>query len=155
MLDAIRQEKRTERILAALMLTLGVLLRLAFLGALPYGLNQDEASAGYEAWALLTAGVDRCGKSWPVLFISWGSGQNVLMSYLAMPFIALFGLSEWTLRLPNAISGCLTLFVFWRLAYRCGGRRFGLLALFLLTVNPWHIMMSRWALESNLLPFFL
>ena len=155
MLEAIRQEKRRERILAALMLTLGVLLRLAFLGALPYGLNQDEASAGYEAWALLTAGVDRCGKSWPVLFISWGSGQNVLMSYLAMPFIALFGLSEWTLRLPNAISGCLTLFVFWRLAYRCGGRRFGLLALFLLTVNPWHIMMSRWALESNLLPFFL
>ena len=155
MLDAIREEKRRERVLAALLLALGVLLRLAFLGALPYGLNQDEASAGYEAWALLTSGVDRCGKSWPVLFISWGSGQNVLMSYLAMPFIALFGLSEWTLRLPNAISGCLTLVIFWRLARRCGGRRFGLLALFLLAVNPWHIMMSRWALESNLLPFFL
>ena len=154
----LEQEKRTERmerIAAALLLILGAALRLCALGALPFGLNQDEASAGYEAFALLTAGIDRCGKSWPVLFISWGSGQNVLMSYLAMPFIALFGLNEWTLRLPNAISGCLTLLVFWRMARFAGGRRFGLLALFLLVINPWHIMMSRWALESNLLPFFL
>ena len=155
MLEELKREERMERIAAALLLVLGAALRLAALGALPLGLNQDEASAGYEAFALLTAGIDRCGKSWPVLFISWGSGQNVLMSYLALPFVALAGLKEWAIRMPNAISGCLTLFVFWRLARRAGGRRFGLLALFLLVINPWHIMMSRWALESNLLPFFL
>ena len=143
MLDQIRQEERTERILALLLLALGAVLRLAALGALPFGLNQDEASAGYEAFALLRSGIDRCGKSWPVLFVSWGSGQNVLMSYLAMPFIALLGLNEWTLRLPNAISGCLTLLVFWRLARRAGGRRVGLLALFVLAANPWHIMINR------------
>ena len=146
---------RREWIAAGLLLALGALLRLCALGALPYGLNQDEASAGYEAFALLTAGVDRCGMRWPVLFIAWGSGQNVLMSYLALPFVALFGLDAWTLRLPNALSGCLTLFVFWRLARRTGGVRFGLIALGLLVINPWHIMMSRWALESNQLPFFL
>ncbi len=151
----VTKQNRRELLLAALLLLLGAALRLAALGALPYGLNQDEASAGYEAFALLTSGIDRCGKSWPALFVSWGSGQNVLMSYLAMPLIALFGLNEWTLRLPNAISGVLTLLVFWRMARRAGGRRFGLLALGLLAVNPWHIMMSRWALESNLLPFFL
>ena len=155
MLEEMKRAERMERVTAALLLVLGAVLRLAALRALPFGLNQDEASAGYEAFALLTAGIDRCGKSWPVLFISWGSGQNVLMSYLAMPFVALFGLSEWTIRLPNAISGCLTLLVFWRMARDAGGRRFGLLALFLLVINPWHVMMSRWALESNLLPFFL
>ena len=149
------EEARRARWIATALLILGAAVRLACIGALPYGLNQDEASAGYEAWALLTSGLDRCGKSWPVLFVSWGSGQNVLMSYLAMPFVALLGLSELSIRLPNAISGCLTLFVFWRLARRCGGERFGLLALGLLVINPWHIMMSRWALESNLLPFFL
>ena len=146
---------RREWAVAAALLVLGALLRLWGLGALPYGLNQDEASAGYEAFALLRAGMDRCGMRWPVLFISWGSGQNVLMSYLALPFVALFGLNEWAIRLPNAISGCLTLLVFWRLARRSGGVRFGLLALGLLVINPWHIMMSRWALESNQLPFFL
>ena len=33
------------------------------------------------------------------------------------------------------------------------GTGFGLLALLVLALNPWHIMISRWALESNLLPF--
>ncbi|MBR1660606.1 MAG: glycosyltransferase family 39 protein [Oscillospiraceae bacterium] len=150
-----RKKRLREGLLAALLLALGWALRLAALGALPYGLNQDEASAGYEALALLRGGMDRCGNSWPVLFVSWGSGQNVLMSYLALPFVALFGLSELTVRLPNAIFGCLTLPVLWRFARRARGEGFGLAALALLAFNPWHIMMSRWALESNLLPFFL
>ena len=151
----IGREKHMEWAVAALLLALGAVLRLVALGTLPYGLNQDEASAGYEAFALLRAGMDRNGNPWPLLFVSWGSGQNVLMSYLAIPFVALLGLSPWSIRLPCAICGCLTLPVFWRLARRCGGRGFGLLALGLLAINPWHIMMSRWGLESNLLPFFL
>ena len=138
-----------------LLLALGLALRLYGLGALPRGLNQDEASAGYEAFALLTGGIDRCGNPWPVLLTAWGSGQNALMTYLAIPFVAPLGLTELAIRLPNAISGCLTLLVFWRLARRARGRAFGVTALALLALNPWHIMMSRWALESNLLPFFL
>ena len=149
------KETRRELAVAAALIVFGVLLRTVMLGALPFGLNQDEASAGYEAYALLTSGIDRCGKSFPALFVSWGSGQNVLMSYLAMPFVAAFGLSELTVRLPNAIAGCITLPVFWLCARSFGGRRMGLAALLLLAVNPWHIMASRWALESNLLPLFL
>ena len=146
---------RWERPGVALLLCLGFALRLTLLGAVPRGLNQDEASAGYEALALLRSGMDRNGSAWPLLFISWGSGQNVLMSYLVIPFFALLGPTELALRLPNALCGCLTLVVFWRLARRARGPAFGAAALFVLCVNPWHIMMSRWALESNLLPFFL
>ncbi|MBQ9211768.1 MAG: glycosyltransferase family 39 protein [Clostridia bacterium] len=148
-----RREK--SWIWAAGLLCLGLALRLLFLEKLPYGLNQDEASAGYDAWALLQAGIDRNGKSWPVLFFSWGSGQNVLMSYLAMPFIALWGLRPLSLRLPNAIAGCVTLWGMWRLARKVRGEKFGLWALGLLAINPWHIMASRWGLESNLLPALL
>lgn len=142
-------------IMAGGLLLAGFVLRLLFLEKLPYGLNQDEASAGYDAWALLHSGIDRNGKSWPVLFLSWGSGQNVLMSYLAMPFIRLMGLRPLSLRLPNALAGCVTLFVMWRLARKARGERFALWALFLLVINPWHIMASRWGLESNLLPALL
>ena len=138
-----------------LLLVLGIFLRFYAIGSLPYGLNQDEASSGYEAWALLTSGIDRNGDAFPVLFTSWGSGQNVLMSYLAIPFVALFGLSEMSIRIPNALFGCISLVVFWLLARKTRGERFALTALLLLGVNPWHIMMSRWALESNLLPAFL
>lgn len=146
---------RAEWLPVTVLLVLGCALRLALAGSLPLGLNQDEASAGYDAWAILTAGIDRCGDPYPVLLTAWGSGQNALMSYLAMPGIALFGLNELTVRLPCALCGCLSLWVFWALARHIRGPRFGVTALLVLALNPWHIMLSRWGLESNLLPFFL
>ena len=130
-------------------------MRLLYIGSCPVGFNQDEASAGYEAWALLNYGMDRNGNSMPVLFVSWGSGQNVLYSYLSMPFIVLFGLSEFSVRLLSALAGSATLPVFYLLAKKIRGTGFGLTALVVLAFIPWHIMISRWALESNLLPFFL
>ena len=79
----------------------------------------------------------------------------MLYSYLSMPFIAIFGLNEFSVRLLAAVLGSLALLVFYSLARRIRGEGFGLLALFLLATNPWHIQISRWALESNILPFFL
>ena len=155
--SAVLKRKRyvIEFTAVALLMLLGAAVRLWDLGAVPFGLNQDEASAGYEAWAILNYGIDRCGNAWPVLLESWGSGQNALYTYLAMPFISALGLNELSLRLPMAIFGVLTLAVFWRMARRCRGPAFGVCALFFLAVNPWHVMISRWALESNLMPFWL
>ncbi|MCL1829269.1 MAG: glycosyltransferase family 39 protein [Oscillospiraceae bacterium] len=147
--------KEREYIPVLLLLLLGFALRSIYTVSLPFGLNQDEASAGYDAWALLNYGTDRCGNELPVLLESWGSGQNALMSYIAVPFTAVFGLCEFSVRLVNVIFGCLTLIVFWLTARLAKGRGFGICALFILTVCPWHIMACRWALEANLLPFFL
>jgi len=130
-------------------------LRFAALGSFPPGLNQDEASTGYEAWSILHHGIDRNGYRLPVLLVAWGSGQNALYSYLAMPFIALFGLSPFSLRIPAALCGTLSLPLFYSAAKRIRGEHFALWALAALVINPWHILLSRWALESNLLPFFL
>ena len=147
--------RRRELLLALLLLLLGTLLRFLFLGALPPGLNQDEASIGYDAWSLLHYGVDRNGDPWPVLFQSWGSGQNVLYAWLSLPFLGLFGLSTLSLRLCAAFWGSLSLLLFWLLGRRSLGKGFGLLGLLLLALDPWHLLLSRWALESNQLPAFL
>ena len=72
-----------------------------------------------------------------------------------MPFIALFGLSPVTLRLASALIGTLTLPVMYLLGKRLGGISTGFAALVLTAFCPWHIMLSRWALEANILPFFL
>ncbi len=144
-----------EELLAAALLCLGFALRLVLLGSLPRGLNQDEASAAYDAFAILKSGADRCGNPLPALLESWGSGQNALMSYLSVPFIALFGLNGATARIVCALAGCAGLTVFWRFARAVRGRRFGLCALLFLSLCPWHIMASRWGLESNLLPTLL
>lgn len=146
---------RRELLLAALLLSLGALLRLIGLGRFPPGLNQDEASIGVDAWSLLNYGIDRNGAQWPVLLKSWGSGQNVLYAYLSFPFLYLLGRSVAALRLCAAFWGSASLLFFWRMARKTLGPFFGLTALALLALNPWHLLLSRWALESDLLPAFL
>ena len=156
-MDKERRERleRGELLLVLVLLCLGAVLRCVGTGSFPPGLNQDEASTGYDAWALLLSGMDRNGDAWPVLFSSWGSGQNALYAYVLLPFLALFGRSVAVLRLPAALLGTVSLFLFWRLGRRYAGPRGGICALALLALNPWHLLISRWALESNLLPFCL
>ena len=60
---------RRELLLAAILLLAGTLLRFLCLGSFPPGLNQDEASIGFDAWSLLRWGMDRNGDAWPVLFV--------------------------------------------------------------------------------------
>lgn len=144
-----------QRGLFFLFLALGVFARVYKFGAVPAGLNQDEAFAGYEAWSLLNYGIDTAGYHNPVYLTAWGSGMNALETYLMMPFIALFGLEVWVIRLPQLIVSCLSLYVSYLLVKRTVNARAALTALLMLAVCPWHIIMSRWGLESNLAPGFL
>lgn len=144
-----------ERILFILILIIAVIERLFLFGDVPGGLNQDEAYAGYNAWSLLEEGIDSCGDSFPVYFEAWGSGMNVLESYLMIPFIALLGLKVWVIRLPQLIIGLLTLPAVYGIVRILWNRRYALLVMFLIAVIPWHIMLCRWGLESNLTPGFV
>jgi hypothetical protein len=143
---------RFFRIFSIVVVLFGVAVRVIELGRTPPGLNQDEASIGYEAWSLLHYGIDRNGVSWPVHLISWGSGQNALYAYIAMPFV-LFGLSPTTIRLPMLISGLASLLLLWIIARRLFDERAAWAVAVVAALCPWHIMLSRWALESNILPF--
>ena len=71
---SIRLEKGAQRtwLLPLLLVLIGVAVRLWQLGGMPCGLNQDEAYAGYEAYSMLTYGVDSWGYTNPCYFISWG-----------------------------------------------------------------------------------
>ena len=150
---ALSEEKKQWLIVAAIMLV-GILVRLLLVGRYPAGLNQDEASAGYDAFAVLNYGIDRNGIHNPMHLIAWGSGQNMAYSWLCMPFIALFGLSAVTVRVPMAIVGSISvaLFYFFLKNIRGEDKRLVYLGTFLFAVFPWHIMKSRWGLESNLFP---
>ncbi len=143
---------KTRLVLFLLVLILGGGLRFWNLGNIPPGLNQDEAAIGLDAWSLYHYGVDHNGVSFPVNFVAWGSGQDGLYAYLVMPFTGL-GLSPLAERLPMAIAGVLTLILVYVIGRKCVGPRFGLLAMFLTAISPWHVMMSRWGLNDNILPF--
>lgn len=145
-------QKNRFRIIASIILFVGCASRLVLIGKYPVGLNQDEASIGYEAFSILNYGVDRNGSSWPVHLVSWGSGQNALYAYLIMPFLALLGRRTLAIRLPMALAGCVTLLVVYFVGRKAFGEKKGAFLLLLLAVMPWHIMKSRWGLESNLFP---
>jgi 4-amino-4-deoxy-L-arabinose transferase-like glycosyltransferase len=136
----------------ALILLVGIFARTWQFGILPAALNEDEASTAVDAFDLAHYGVDRIGMSFPVVFTSWGNGQNALYAYVLIPFVSA-GLTPVMVRLPMLVSSILTLPLLFVAARKLSGEIFGLVAMFFLAVSPWHIMLSRWALESNLLPF--
>jgi 4-amino-4-deoxy-L-arabinose transferase-like glycosyltransferase len=144
-----------DRLLLLLVMGLSAFLRLYQFPSLPTGLHANEVSAAYETYALLIHGTDLWGNPFPVYFPGGGSGQSVLLSYLNMPFIAAFGLMAFGERLSSAILSILTIVVFYAFIKKWHGTRTALIATFLLGTSPWHIMISRWSLEANLLPCFL
>jgi len=144
-----------SKLLFILIVALAVFLRYYQFPSLPGGLHPEEASAGYESYALLLHGTDQWGNRWPVYFPAWGSGQSVLLSYLNIPFIKVFGLTVLGQRFLSALLGIVTMVIFYAFIKKWHGTRIALLASVLLATDPWHIMASRWSLESNLLPCFL
>ena len=133
-----------------------VAVRVWQFGSVPGGFNQDGAMAAGDALALADHGTDRFGMSLPVHFTAWGYGQmSVLMSYLMVPFIKIFGLSAITARLPMLIVSLAGLVVLYLMCKDVFGRVPALIILAVTAVNPWHIMQSRWALDCNMLPHFL
>ncbi|SFP36077.1 Dolichyl-phosphate-mannose-protein mannosyltransferase [Butyrivibrio proteoclasticus] len=153
--------QRKRRLVSWLMvLLISIVLRVALLDVLPGNgaLNQDEAFAGYEAWSLLNYGIDAEGYSFPVYFVAWGSGMNVLESYLMMPLIRLMDLTNIAIRLPSAVLGIITVIFFYLFARKDKNDedgKFSFLCFLFMAIVPWNVMSSRWALESNLLPVFL
>ena len=154
-MEKLSERSKLNRALFWLILAAGLFARLWLFGSVPGDINQDEAFAGYEAYSLLRYGTDSAGYSFPVYLTAWGSGMNALETYLMIPFIALFGLETWVIRLPQLLTGAASLWVVYLTVRRLRDERCALWAMFLLAICPWHVLLSRWGLESNLAPGFL
>lgn len=153
-----RSKARTwnkNHVILLLVLGLAVLTRWVGLGKIPGGILPDEAYGAYNAWALLKDGIDSRGYHFPVYFVAWGSGMNVLYSYLAIPLFRLFGATITVYRIPQALFGILGVYAAYVLGRELYNENFGLFFSFVLAINPWNIMNNRFALESNLAPSLL
>jgi len=147
--------RKTNNIIFIAILLIGIFARVYRFGSVPGGINQDEAFAAFEALSILRTGADSFGYRFPVYLTAWGSGMNALESYLMIPFIALFGLKTWVIRLPQLIAAILTIPAVYSIMRKVTSEKGALFAVLLLAVCPWHVMLSRWGLESNLAPAFL
>jgi len=132
-------------------------LRLPGLGAVPPPLHADEASRGYDAWAMLQIGADRHGQTWPLFLESFGPGDHTaaLTTYLTIPFVALLGPTPTAMRFPDALLGVATVWLLFVWLRRHGGVAVALFASAILATDPWHVALTRTAHESGFAPFFL
>jgi 4-amino-4-deoxy-L-arabinose transferase-like glycosyltransferase len=132
---------------------LAAVLRVVELNDLPPGFFCDEAGNGYNSYLLLTTGRDESREFLPLYVWSFGVAyKNPVFIYAATLPIALFGLSEFSVRLTAALFGVLAVLgigLLGRIAFGAAG---GLIAALLLAVLPWHVHFSRIAFELIAFP---
>lgn len=122
----------------------------------PPGFTADEAVFGYNAYSLLKTGKDEFGVSWPVAFRAFGDWRPALYSYLAIPFIYIFGLTELAVRMPSILLGTATIPVVMGMTWILTKSKVAPAAAgLILALSPAHILISRFADMSTLSTFFL
>ena len=140
----------------ALVIVLAALLRLLYLTYAPPSLNWDEVSHGYNAYSILKTGRDEWGSLPLSNFRAYGDYPLALNLYLTIPFIAIFGLSEFSIRLPHALLGTLLVASAYYLALGITkSKKISLITALLVAVEPWSLFLSRFVVQSNLSVFFL
>ena len=152
-----------NKITLIIIILLGFTFRIWNLDNLPAGFTADEASHGYDAYSLIQTGKDQWGQPWPIAFRSFGDFKLPVYTYLTIPFILIGGLNEFTVRLPGALFGTLailTTFLFAKELFKLSklpvtNYRLPMLSALLLMISPWHVQLSRQAVEANLTSFFI
>ena len=138
-----------------LIVLLGLVLRLGLLSVRPLGFTWDEAALGYNAYSLLLTAKDEHGQLFSLIFKSFGDYKPGLYIYYAVLPIKIFGLNEFSTRLPSAIFGSLSILLIYILSsellkIKNLKLKISLYCSLLLAINPWAIHFSRGAWEANL-----
>jgi hypothetical protein len=99
------QHEKLQKILILPLLTFSYIVYLSIgITEFPPYFFCDEAIQGAEAFSLISRGVDRHGAPWPVFIKGHGEYHLSATVYLQIPFILLFGLNEFAVRLCTAVS---------------------------------------------------
>ncbi len=133
-----------------LILILGFLLRFYLWQTNPITLSGDEADVLYQSYSLLKTGKDYTGHfPFPYLH-SLYELRTPILSFILIPFVALFGPTIFTLRLTTALFGLFNLILIFFLAKKLfpNQTKIPYLALWLLSITPWHIHYSRLGFDS-------
>lgn len=145
--------KISSRILIIIILLFGFIIRVWDLQAVPAGFFADEASVGYNAYTIAHSGRDEHGKIFPFFFEAFGEYKNPVAIYSTVPFVLIFGLNEYSVRLVSALYGTAGIFALYLLTKKMFQKNshhetIALLSAFFLTITPWDIHLSRIMLEG-------
>ncbi|OGH16053.1 MAG: hypothetical protein A3C30_00645 [Candidatus Levybacteria bacterium RIFCSPHIGHO2_02_FULL_40_18] len=144
---------------AILIVVIASFLRFFSISTNPPSLTWDEASWGYNAYSIGIGGRDEFGRFLPLTYLeSFGDFKPPVYAYLSVLPVKLLGLNEFSTRFASAFFGILTVLLTYFLVRKIFPRASPLLALLsagVLTISPWHILLSRAAFEANVATFFI
>ena len=132
---------------------LGATLRVWRLGVDGRPLLWDEAALGYNAYSILKTGKDEYGIFMPLILKSFGDYKPALYAYAAVLPVGLFGLNEFSVKLPSAVSGVAIIGLVYLLVselFDQKNKTIGVFAALITAINPWLIHFSRGAWEANM-----
>ncbi len=145
-----------KKLILLFIVVLAFFLRVYKVDEVPPSLYWDEASLGYNAYSIATTLHDEHGEFLPIQrFIAFGDYKPPGYISAAAASIKLFGLSEFSIRLPSVLAGTLLVVVCYFLVKELGlGKKSAFIASTILAISPWSLQMSRAAFEGNLATLF-
>lgn len=146
--------KKKSNFLLLLIIIAAFLLRL-----MPFGFpnfTNDEARVAFRGYLLSKSGTDELGRRLPLIFNSSTDYQLPVTSYITAIGPAIFGKSDFAVRIPFVLMGVLIVF----LSYKTAGvfradNQFRLLAAFLVALSPGFIFLSKIPNEFIILTFLI
>jgi len=134
----------------------GCFLRLFQLGTLPGGISAEEALVGVQAKALWQTGGFLFDGGLTTQLAQWsGESTGPLLATLTAPFVGLFGMNAWTVRLPLALLSCLAMPAAYALGDQAGGKRAARWLLIIYALCPYFVLSARLTCGANAAVFLL
>lgn len=147
--------KKISKYLLVLICLLFITTRLYKISEIPPAVYWDEASIGYNAYSIAQTGKDEWGRGFPLHFQAFGEYKLPVYIYTTSLFIKVFGLSEFSVRLPSVLFSLGVVILTYFLAKKISNNeQIGLLSSFLISISPWFFIFSRTGYESTAGLFF-
>lgn len=149
------EKEQWIKIIFWILILIGIIIRVINYPTALAEMNSDEIMTALNAKSIVETGKETNGISYPVYLQAWG-GQSVMLLYLSVIIMKIFGTTLLAVRLPMLIISLIGMFVVYDLTKKLtNNKNIALIALGLTAISPWHMLQSIWSLDCNMFPHFL
>lgn len=158
-MEYLRKIINRKNFLILLIIALAFLLRFIWIDKVPNAITGDELTYVVNAKAMVISGSDISGTWNPLAgfifqYPAYTNPQAELPYFLLAPFVGLMGFSLFSVRIIFVLLSVLSVPLVYLIAKTLFNKNVGLLAAFIMAVNPWSIYMGRTSYESTPAAFF-
>ncbi len=108
----------------------------------------DELTIALDTYSIMKTGMDSTGAKLPVTF-QMGSGRPGGYIYASIPFVYLFGPTEWGVRSLSLLSSLGIMILMYFLGKKLFNEKVGLIASFITSISLWDIYLARGGFEAH------